>query len=295
MKIKYYIFILVTSLLTGACSDDIEQEPANVSFCVRAVWENGRGGSTRTLSSLLNEVNGKALMISPDEYPEEIQVECSGKEFKLTKTVALEECDEHDGFYHNYISEYRLKDIEAKRGVTATAVMADGDELYSEKEDVELDGVHLKFIMHHRKALVRFLFKVDDKYDKIRYIKVKNVTLLREGSDSPEFTHMRDGGLVLTETGYICAGYCYINPSEFTANTPVQISCIYDIYDKDSSSGDEHITRKDVTATNIITFGKDGSSITSIKAGYYYDLNITINPDYLYVLSEHDNKHITIE
>lgn len=59
------------------------------------------------------------------------------------------------------------------------------------------------------------------------------------------------------------------------------------------------LTRKGVVAKNTFTLnnvfsGSPAVKVTEIQAGYYYDLNVTLNPDYLYVLAEHDNKHITI-
>lgn len=87
--------------------------------------------------------------------------------------------------------------------------------------------------------------------------------------------------------------------------TPLTFVCTYDIYDKDAgfthgqapaaaalTAAAPHLTRYNVTATNTVTL--KSATITAIRAGYYYDLYITINPDYLYVLSEHDNKHLTV-
>lgn len=86
-----------------------------------------------------------------------------------------------------------------------------------------------------------------------------------------------------------------------SAATPLTLECTYDIYENDIVGKDlntnlsAHCTRRSVTATNTFTFGKTESTIEKIQAGHYYDLMITINPDYLYVLSEHDNKHLTIQ
>lgn len=104
-----------------------------------------------------------------------------------------------------------------------------------------------------------------------------------------------------------------------SATTSLTMECTYDIYENDIVEGlnpsaedykndlaialnkdlSSHCTRREVTATNTFTFGTatatDKNTITKIQAGHYYDLKITINPDYLYVLSEHDNKHLKIE
>ena len=106
------------------------------------------------------------------------------------------------------------------------------------------------------------------------------------------------------------------NSNAVSNNTPITLECIYDIYENDivegldpNAEGDKdalaaaldndlstHCTRRNVTVTNTTTLKMAfNSSSVKIKAGHYYDLKITINPDYLYVLAEHDNKqHITI-
>lgn len=131
--------------------------------------------------------------------------------------------------------------------------------------------------------------------------------------------------------GYMKPGYSYdgntsLSSTSWTgavsANTWMTIQCTYDIYENDIVEGldpsaqdyetalatklnddlSAHCTRRSVTATNRFTFGtvtatdNPKNTITKIQAGHYYDLMITINPDYLYVLSEHDNKHhLTIQ
>lgn len=283
---------MVAALTAAACSEENEQVEDVVRFCVRAAWENGRGGATRAaITSLLDDdvAAGGEVALPSDAYPNEISVSCNGKDFKLTNSSTLEECTTHSGFFHGYVSEYPLKDIEAKKGVTATATIDEGDELYCEQKDVKLDGTHLKFTMHHKKALLRFAFKVSDKYDKIRYIKITGINL--NGTDCAVVEKvLNNGNLKLI-------AYTYVDPTSFSINQQNTIECTYNIYDKDEATN-EHLTRKDVTATNTFKLNnlKDGSTpINELKAGYYYDLRVTLNPDYLYVLSEHDNKHITIE
>lgn len=280
------------ALLAGACSDDTEPEPTDVHFCVRTVWESSRGSATRVANtSLLDDdaTAGIELILPSDAYPEEISVSCNGKDFKLTRTVALTECTEHSGFINGYTSDYPLKDIEAKKGVTATATMDGGDELYCENNDIELDGTHLKFTMHHKKTLLRFAFKVNDKYDQIRYIKITGIQL--NGIDCNLVEK------VLNKATYQLIAYAYIDPAEVTKSTTNTLACTYNIYDKDDAT-DAHLTRKGVVAKNTFTLGslKDLSDInvSNLLPGYYYDLRVTLNPDYLYVLSEHDNKHIVI-
>lgn len=315
----YIISLLACALSFFSCTDDDDvQEQQLVEYCVQTAWTNGRGGGeTRTLTSFLADVNKGELALAPTEYPEKIALQCNRKDITLTRNAALESCTDHDGFYHGYTSDYPLKDIEAKKGVTASAKLDDIDELYSEERDVEIDGVHLKITMHHSKALLRFGFKVDPRYDKIRYIKVKSVTLNDEDVVVPCFFVEK----VLNKDNLEFVAYAYLEvdtskPNYVTTSTRHKIQCTYDIYDKDANPDllkkslteltdsekteiASHRTRENVVAQNTFKLGslKDASDnpVNELKAGYYYDLNITLNPDYLYVLSEHDNKHMTIE
>lgn len=68
-------------------------------------------------------------------------------------------------------------------------------------------------------------------------------------------------------------------------------------YDATISANAAHLTRSGIAVRNTFTLNQLAlsDSPVEIQAGKYYDLRVTLNPDYLYVLSEHDNKHITIE
>lgn len=317
---KYIIPLLACVLCFFSCTDDDDvREQQLVKYCVQTAWSNGRGGNeTRTLSSFLTDVNKGELALAPAEYPTEIALRCNDKDITLTREsgTTLGACAEHNGFYYGYTSNYPLKDIEARKGVTASAKLDDIDELYSTVNDIKVDGLHLKITMHHNKALLRFGFKVDPRYDKIRYIKMKSVTLNDGDVVVPCFFVEK----VLNKDNLQFVAYAYLEvdtskPNYVTTSTSHTIRCMYDIYDKDAAIDlltkswddltdaektevDSHRTRKNVIAENTFKLGKlkDASDnmITQLKAGYYYDLNITLNPDYLYVLSEHDNQHLTI-
>lgn len=257
-------------------------------------WSNGRGGGTRLLNSLLSPVYKGDLALSTDDYPAEISLTCNGKSYTLTKST-LTACSSHSGYYNGYTSEPELKDTEAKKGVTASATI-DG---VTESGVVELQDSHLLVTLHHSKALVRFSFKVSAKYDKIRYIKITDIKL-------NEQTCILADKVLSTDDQFVA--YAYLEPGDVGTSSSI-IKCTYNIYDKDAIFDGEykmddetlasHLTREGVTATNTFKFSslKDagGSSISQLQPGYYYDLNVTINPDYLYVLSDHDNKHLTIQ
>lgn len=177
-----------------------------------------------------------------------------------------------------------------------------------------IDGKHLFLTLGHVSAMLRLHFAVSEDYSAVRYIDLKSVSI----NGTPII--MTDGSHILSTTpSPICAAY--IKPSHdykgqhitaihtrpltadytpwtdaVSTTTPLTIKCTYDVYDKDGAI-DGHITRPNVTATNTVTLSSllnATAPVTQIRAGYYYDLYITINPDYLYVLSDHDNKHLIV-
>lgn len=302
--------MMITAFAVASCSDDLEQEPQDVAFCVRAVWQDGLTGgkTTRALSATDILADGTSdIAIDYADYPTTINVLCKKGETEvlpltLTKGSAL--CNEHTRYW-SYAPSFLFRDQLIKREdykFYATATIDGDDDLVGEADKKDIDGAHLKLTLHHTKALLRFAFKVDPRYDKVRYIVVKGVKI--NGNSCTTVPK------VINTTTLQAVSYMYINPSAVDADItspPMQIECTYDIYEKDAifpsnvvTDGDitanaAHLTRKDIVAKNSFTLDylKD-SKVSSIQAGYYYDLKVTLNPDYLYVLSEHDNKHITI-
>lgn len=296
MKKKlHYILFLFVALAFAACNEDIEEPEREVEFCVKAVWENGLGNrNTRSLSETILG-DGDVITIDHADYPEMINVNCSdGSDFSLTRSKGY--CGDNNEFLRYIPSKYyNSKNIDGLT-FTATAVFDDGYAMTSTATKANLDGLnHLQFTFHHTKALLRFAFKVSSQYDKIRFIRVTNINL--NGADCTLVDK------VLTTDKQLIA-YAYVDPAVVTTSTGEseelpenQIKCTYNIYDKDSAT-DADITRKGVVAQNTFKLNSlkdsNGSKVSSILPGYYYDLNVTLNPDYLYVLAEHDNKHITI-
>ena len=292
----YYILTLMSIIVLGSCSDDIEQEEHDVHFCVRAVWQNGLSVSKTTRGLTATDIlaeGSEDIAIEYEDYPATINVHCSdGTDFSLTKSET--KCTTHNDYW-SYTPNAIYKDNKIKRDnltFTATATIDDdGDILTGDADFDSLKDLHMQFTLHHTQALLRFAFKVNEKYDKIRYIKVTGIKL-----NDTDCTIIEK---VLNKDNMTFIAYAYIDPTVTTVSTENTIHCTYNIYDKDDAT-DTHLTRKDVVAQNKFTLGSlkkaDGvTPVSSIEAGYYYDLKVTLNPDYLYVLSEHDNKHITID
>lgn len=291
--LRPYILILIAAFMVVSCSDDPVQEPQDVDFCVRAVWQNGNGTArhaapgTRALTATDILASGTSdIIIDAEDYPATIQVECSdGNSLLLTK--GMNQCGTHDSYWQ-YTPSVLYKDKDIQRGnltFTATAVIdaetGTGDLLTGTADKDCIRGRHFLLSLHHTQALLRFAFRVVDKYDAIRLIKIKDMQL--NGTSCTLVDNVLG-----TERQLI--GYTYVNPQADTYT----FSSTFDIYDKHGVTPD-HLVKADVTASNTFTLGKAGSHIPALNAGYYYDLNITLNPDSLGLLSDHDNGHLTIE
>lgn len=312
--IKYYILALMTVTLLVACHDDDDYEGQEIDFCVRAAWLDGLSGGqmTRALTASNLLANGTSdISIGFDDYPSTINVQCKKDDAEvlpltLTKGSAL--CGEHTGYW-DYTPSFLFRDQLIKREVYkfyASATIDGGDVLEGYADKDSIDGTHLKLTLHHTKALVRFAFKVDARYDKIRFIRLTGIEL----NGSSCFIINK----VLNKDNLTLIGYAYVDPAVVTTEYVNTIKCTYNIYDKDAVFPTESMTQAEVSAAEtellkhldragIIAQNKfklnqledaGGNVVSKINAGYYYDLKVTLNPDYLYVLSEHDNKHITI-
>lgn len=284
------IYILLASILMlTACSDETEMQTAQeMHTCVRAVWHNGLdGGTTRALTTTDILANGtNDIIIDAEDYPGTINVECSdGTSLVLTKGIA--QCSSHSSYWQ-YTPSVLYKDKDIQRDnltFTASAVIdagtGTGDLLTGTANKDCIEGNHLLLTLHHTQALLRFAFKVVDKYNAIRLIKIKDIKL--NGTPCTLVDNV-----LSTERQLI--GYTYVNPEAATYT----FKSTFDIYDKHGVTP-EHLVKPDVTAKNTFTLGKAGSRISELNAGYYYDLNVTLRPDSLGILSDHDNGWLTIE
>lgn len=294
-----YILPLFMLLGLASCHDEIDADAdRDVDFCVRAAWQNGvdaRSSRTLSVTNLLADGTDD-IAIAYADYPAAIDVKCSdGATFTLTKDAAL--CTDHNDYWQ-YTPGAIYKDKKIERDdlhFTFKAAINGGDLLEGEADKNAITGKtgsgqrHMHVVLHHSKALLRFAFKLDPRYDKVRRIRVTNVNLNGTDCELADKVLTTDGQLI---------GYAYVDPTVVTATYVNTIRCTYNIYDRDAAT-DAHLTRKDVVAQNLFKLNllkaADGTPVAKIQAGYYYDIRITLNPDYLYVLAEHDNKHITIE
>lgn len=288
MRKKIYILLASILVLTD-CSDETERQTAQeMHTCVRAVWQNGRdGGTTRALTTTGILADGTSdIVIDAEDYPGTINVECSdGTSFVLTK--GANQCSTHSSYWQ-YTPSVLYKDKDIERGnltFTTTAVIdagtGTGDQLTGTADKDCIKGNHLLLTLHHTKALLRFAFKVVDKYDAIRLIKIKDMQLNGVPCTLVDNVLSTDRQII---------GYTYVNPEGATYT----FRSTFDIYDKHGTTPD-HLIKADVKVKNTFSLGKPGSNIPTLDAGNYYDLNVTLRPDSLGVLSDHDNGGMTIE
>lgn len=202
---------------------------------------------------------------------------------------------------------------------TFHALMLEGVPRYSAHDMVVTESVverqcsspsgnaKVSLAMRHVQARLRFLYRVDSRYDDLRTIRVTGMQIHDDGGrysvlvdystapagvfPTPAFIPEADaaaaepsalaleapaGNLLLSTTLQpLASAYAAPtdNPSTFT------ITVTYDTLDK---AEPPTVTRTGVTVTSTITVDKP------LVSGCYYDINILVAPRYLYVLSDHD-------
>ena len=171
------------------------------------------------------------------------------------------------------------------------------------------DNYKIHLLMDHLYAAVLFRLKIDADYAQLRTIKLKTMTLRTECKSvnaTISLTHNYTGASPISGVGFAPSGssedFLVFNSDTGTAldkDTPVDINtCFaptlsnnltmvttYDVYDRKGN-----LIRENSTATNKLP------NLAAVR-GQKVQVNLTVNPTYLYVLSEPDldNPTITIE
>ena len=182
-----------------------------------------------------------------------------------------------------------------------------GNKDYLSGTGVTQENLRVYFKLNHNTVLVRFVLGVSSEIDVIRTIKLKSLNIYRStglGSDGkPVFDKTAPtvlasvestapDGDALTTAGHQYAEF-HVNPNaaelfETVGEEKVEkewlrtilIVAQYDVYDKNGQ-----ITRSGCTAQNTLALG-----FTSKEKGKYYDIYVTVRPDFLYVLSDGDKE-----
>lgn len=205
-----------------------------------------------------------------------------------------------DNYTYTAIAQFPEPADEASRwngNANDIPTIGDTDYLKTKNDDaVRVEGNHVLFTLSHQTALVRFVIKVDEVYAGLRDFRVTSLAISRPGDaqDAPSFSFtpsddVEDDDLVTVGgTPFISM---YVRPEY--VNEILTVKAVYDVYDKDGQ-----LTRKACTAANalnlteILRVADDNGVFTAItpQIGHYYDIVAVLKPDFLYVLSDNDNK-----
>lgn len=192
-----------------------------------------------------------------------------------------------------------------------------GDFLYQAEAG---EGNYVYLLFDHLYAVLRIHIKVHGDYDAIRTIKLKDLSLKTEKGDTPTklktdatitLTKTTDGSdpissIVFTPVGdEEGEGSMFSSESGMTLTTeystfmshfmPVGVTkliltSVYDVYDKEGV-----LVREGCKATNTIEISKLLTGQTETRRGCRYTINMTIQPTYLYQLSDKDMNDFPVE
>jgi hypothetical protein len=175
------------------------------------------------------------------------------------------------------------------------------------------EGDHVYLLMNHLYAALQFSIKVNTDYNQLRTIKLTKLelqsTISATATVTATLTPNGDGTSPLSISQSLISG----NSSWLTVYdgeeqvlddiTPLDLACFaapgsdnksfkmrttYNVYDRKGN-----LIRKESTAENTLTLKFD-SEKTALVAGEKYTFNLTVNPTYLYVLSDPDLDNPTV-
>ena len=179
---------------------------------------------------------------------------------------------------------------------------------FSWRENVLDDDYYIYMLLNHLYASLRFSVKVDATYAELRTIKLKSMKLGTSESSSVSaaitLTHNTTGAMPITNVSYTSTGsnseVVIFSDDDGLALSPVTPKVIdgcfaptlygnltlttsYDVYDRYGN-----LVRANCTATNKLP-------ILEATRGQRLQLNLTVSPTYLYVLSDPDLDNPTIK
>lgn len=178
---------------------------------------------------------------------------------------------------------------------------------FSWSEGVLEDDYYIYMLLNHLYASLRFSMKVDATYAELRTIKLKSMTLSTNISSvnaTISLTHNTTGAIPITGVTYTPTGstseVVIFSDDDGLALSPVTPKVIdgcfaptlsgdltlttsYDVYDRNGN-----LVRANCTATNKLP-------VLEATRGQRLQLNLTVSPTYLYVLSDPDLDNPTIK
>ena len=179
---------------------------------------------------------------------------------------------------------------------------------FSWYQAVTNDDYYIYMLLNHLYASVLFRMKINEDYAQLRTIKLKSMTLSTDKesvSAAISLTHNTTGAIPITDVDYTATGSSSSKVAIFSdeegkaldKTTPLTINACfaptlssdltlvstYDVYDRKGN-----LIREGCSATN---------KIPDLEAsrGQRVQLNLTVNPTYLYVLSDPDLDNPTVK
>lgn len=213
-----------------------------------------------------------------------------------------------------------LVGIQRVTSSTAEKNIVEGNYTYAAGEE----GKNYAYVlMDHLYASLKASFSVNADYAALRQIYLKQVTLTSDDATVDAVITFTDGS-GLTDTNVIMTnvasategsatttlpnsvsgkmgtklpitefGTCdvsfYFAPLLFGIDDQVKVKSTYDVYDMKGN-----LVRSDCTAENKLVFSKIFGTNVNITRGNQYQLKMTVNPTYLYMLSEPDLDNPTV-
>lgn len=213
-----------------------------------------------------------------------------------------------------------LVGIQCVTSSTAEKNVVEGNYTY----EAGAEGTNYAYVlMDHLYASLKASFSVNADYAALRQIYLKQVTLTSddatvnavitftdgsgltgtnvtmtkvtpatEGSATailPNIDSGKTGTRLLTSAIGSCDVSFYFAPLLFGIDDRVKVKSTYDVYDMKGN-----LVRSNCTAENKLVFSKIFGSDVTITRGNQYQLKMTVNPTYLYMLSEPDLDNPTV-
>ena len=189
---------------------------------------------------------------------------------------------------------------------------------------------YIYLLFDHLYASLQLNINVYKKYDDLRTIKLKELRLQTYTGDTPmkrkmnasvtltandegndpissitftgngtiagkDLFYQKAGGETLGTAAKAFVGYFCPNVGN-AGVTKLVLTSTYDVYDKnvDATHPDGNLIRENCEATNVLVLNDVFKEETTTRRGYRYNINLTIQPTYLYMLSEPDLDNPTV-
>lgn len=284
MEKTCYLSTILWIILLTACT---EKEPMFNQHPIWKVadanWCDGRA-ATRAVTD----------NVPTTELPQELIVKQVDSDPEITFTIEQEHSHDHDGYisYHTTITEDydpEASFIAYNKDWPTEPYCGFFDYMSTEPTDFDSDK-HLMFTLKHRSALIRLFFGISEKYNVTRQVKLTSVKCCGTEWQSDDIllpSITPESPLVVSDTWSLAAWY-YVSPRAITALT---LNVNYAVYSNNELGTDSRFTRQveaEIPLNNLLD--SEGTKLTQIEAGNYYDLYLLIDPDYLYTLSDHDER-----